>query len=218
MAINLEVTVELYHVISKEGVCSDNDFVNFIPNFTLSELNIHGLFNHGNVYVSVTSRIPISSGLKRNSAIATGIVDAVVKYAGLSYMSKLDIAKIAAKATKAHGSSITGAFDDALASILRGIVFTDNRNMRLIKHISPLRDDLSVVITNFKKTKRLDRIDRLRSLAPIYEELFHRALHGDLWEAATINGILVALSLGYHDELRTINEAIRLGVLSEDFW
>ncbi len=75
-------------------------------------------------------------------------------------------------------------------------------------------EPLTVVITGYGNRKNLQGIDRLRGLSGIYRELFSIALNGDLWRVATINGILVAESLGYHRALETIGAAMRLGALA----
>lgn len=48
-------------------------------------------------------------------------------------MPSLEIVKLGVKAAKEVGVTITGAFDDACASFLGGIVITDNRKMELIR-------------------------------------------------------------------------------------
>ncbi|WP_243666056.1 hypothetical protein [Vulcanisaeta sp. JCM 16159] len=51
-------------------------------------------------------------------------------------------------------------------------------------------------------------------MSGIYQALFSMAINGDLWRAATINGILVAESLGYYNALETIGRALRLGAVA----
>ncbi|WP_243674595.1 hypothetical protein [Vulcanisaeta distributa] len=113
---------------------------------------------------------------------------------------------------RAHGSSITGAFDDASAAILGGAVLTDNKSLSIIKQLN--LDPFTVVITGHRERKNLRSIDRLRALSGIYQALFSMAINGDLWRAATINGILVAESLGYYNALEIIGRALRLGAVA----
>ncbi|MFB6470154.1 MAG: shikimate kinase [Vulcanisaeta sp. AZ3] len=200
-AINL-----LSRVRVTEGTCSVDGFMSFILNYLRDKWGLDA-----NVCVSVDSSIPESSGLKSNSAVAVGIVHAVMDFLGRP-ISPLESARLASIITKAHGSSITGAFDDASASILGGVVFTDNKSMTIIKHRAV--DELRVIITGYKESKRLSRINRLRALSGVYSALFEMAVNGDLWRAATINGMLVAEALGYHRALETISNALRLGALA----
>ncbi|WP_069806979.1 shikimate kinase [Vulcanisaeta thermophila] len=204
MAINLRVTVK----IERGGPCPTNDFINFIINYTRNKL---GFEPPSDLCITVDSEVPSGSGLKSNSAVATGVVYALSNYLGLG-LSPVDAARVAAEATKAHGSSITGAFDDASASILCGGVLTDNGSMRVIKQFR-LGDEYVVVLTGFRSGKRLANLDRLRALGGVYRELFSIALR-DVWRAATLNGVLVAESLGYWDALEVIGRAISMGAVA----
>ncbi|ADY01632.1 shikimate kinase [Vulcanisaeta moutnovskia 768-28] len=201
LAIDLKVKTRI-----SEGSCEMNDFINFILNYLGSRLG----FIHG-VCVEVNSEVPPGSGLKSNSAVAVGVVYSLLRFLGKD-VNPVDAAKLAAEVTRAHGSSITGAFDDASAAILGGAVLTDNKSLRIIKQLNP--DSLTVVITGYMERKRLQAIDRLRALSGIYQALFNMALSGDLWRAATINGMLIAESLEYHNALKAIGVALRLGAVA----
>ncbi|WP_243671539.1 hypothetical protein [Vulcanisaeta sp. JCM 16161] len=91
-------------------------------------------------------------------------------------------------------------------------MLTDNRSLKVIKQVS--QDPLTVVITGYRTRKKLQNLGRLGALSGIYQALFNMALGGDLWRAATINGILVAESLGYYNALETIGTALRLGAVA----
>ncbi len=199
-AINLRVRVRV-----REGACPMSEFVNFIINYLRARLGLDRDF-----CVEVDSEVPPGSGLKSNSAVAVGVIHGVLSLLGDA--DPIMSAKLAAEATRAHGSSITGAFDDASAAILGGIVLTDNKSLRVIRQLNP--EPLTVVITGYNDRKNLQYIDRLRALSGVYRELFSMALNGDLWRAATMNGVLVAEALGYHRALETIGAAMRLGALA----
>ncbi|MFP3240386.1 MAG: shikimate kinase [Caldivirga sp.] len=202
MAIDLPVRVELTN-----GRCVMDEFTSFILNYASRRLNVNGEY-----CARVNSSVPVSSGLKSNSAVAAGIVYALAMLSGVG-LSEVDAARIAAEATRAHGSSITGAFDDASASLLRGIVLTDNRLMKVVRHLKP-PGDVTVVVTGFKERKRPINVNELRRLASIYIDLFHWALNGEIWHAATVNGIMVARALGYDGQLKAIGEALSNGALA----
>ncbi|MDO5846189.1 MAG: hypothetical protein Q4Q04_04610, partial [Methanocorpusculum sp.] len=52
---------------------------------------------------------------------------------------------LGAKASIAAKISITGAYDDAAACLLGGLVFTDNKNMRLLRRTA-MPEEYAVVI------------------------------------------------------------------------
>ncbi|KUO89463.1 shikimate kinase [Vulcanisaeta sp. EB80] len=200
-AVNLPVRVRV-----AKGFCEHDEFLTFIINYLRDKIGIDT-----DICIQVDSQVPRASGLKSNSAVAVGVVHAIMRLLGKD-INPVDSARLAAAITKAHGSSITGAFDDASAAILGGVVLTDNRTMNIIKHLQV--GDFTVVITGYRESKRLSSIDRLRALSGIYTSLFSIAQSGDIWRAATVNGILVAESLGYHKALETIGAALRLGALA----
>ncbi|WP_292000166.1 shikimate kinase [Caldivirga sp.] len=202
MAIDLPVRVNV-----SKGNCAMDEFTSFIVKYVSTRLGIKEEY-----CIKVNSNVPMASGLKSNSAVAVGVTYALTEAAEVG-LSKIDAIRIAAEATKAHGSSITGAFDDAAASLLGGVVLTDNRLMKIIKHINP-QNDVVVVITGFREGKKPISIDALRGLSSLYHDLTHWALDGKIWEAATINGIMVAKALGYVNQLRVIGEALSRGALS----
>ena len=201
-AIDLKVRVK-----AREGFCEMSDFIRFVINYLRGRFN----FNY-EICVEVDSEVPQGSGLKSNSAVAVGVIHAVLSLLRGGDVDPLESARLAAEVTRAHGSSITGAFDDASAAILGGVVFTDNKSLRVIRQLNI--EPLTVVITGYGDRKNLQSIDRLRALSGVYRELFGMALNGDLWRVATINGILVAESLGYYRALETIGAAMRLGALA----
>ena len=210
IAIDLKARI-IISLNNESKKCPYNEFVNFITNYTLKRWNLDLSYN--DLCINVISEIPPTSGLKSNSAIASGLIYGLAIALGIK-ISPIDAARIAAEATKMHGSSITGAFDDAAASILGGLVLTDNATNSIIKHLN-LNDEYIVIITGFKdKKKKLEKIDRLRSLTPIYKEIFNLALNGDLWRATIINGILVAESLGYLDAIPFISNALIKGAIA----
>ncbi len=201
IAIDLKVKVAV-----NEGFCKMDDFLLFILNYLEREFN-----SKINACINVESEVPSASGLKSNSAVAAGVIYAVTRFMGRD-LNPVEVARLAAIITRAHGSSITGAFDDASAATLGGAVLTDNKSMRIIKQI-PI-GELKVLITGYREKKNLSNIDRLKSLSRIYRELFNIALNGDLWRATTINGILVAESLMYYRSLETIGAALGLGAVA----
>jgi len=137
--------------------------------------------------VSIDSEIPISRGLKSSSAVANAIVLASGRALGVK-LESFDVAKISVDAAFDAGVTITGAFDDACASIFGGICLTDNSTPRLL-----LRDrfpeDLAAVVLIPKRiiTKEsLKGID-FGAIRPQVEEALRFAFRGDYFRALNAN-------------------------------
>ncbi len=86
------------------------------------------------VRLEVSSEIPQGRGLKSSSAVASAIVLAFARAAGAPE-DLLAIARISADTARSAGVSATGAFDDALAGLVGGLVVTDNVHDRLVRAI-----------------------------------------------------------------------------------
>ncbi|MCI4349253.1 MAG: shikimate kinase [Thermoplasmata archaeon] len=83
----------------------------------------------------VDSGIPPRKGLKSSSALTVAIARAVASASG-RLLSAAEAARFSADASLEAGVSATGAFDDAAASSLGGIVVTVNAERRLLRHDS----------------------------------------------------------------------------------
>ena len=81
-------------------------------------------------------RDPCGQRLKSSSTAANAAVLATLDAMG-EEMDLIEAAKIGVAAAREAGETITGALDDALASMLGGAVVTDNRNMKLLKRDRP---------------------------------------------------------------------------------
>ncbi len=83
------------------------------------------------VRVRTTSDIPVSRGLKSSSAAANAVIMATLDALG-EQMDPLEAIRIGTKAAIAAKVSVTGAFDDACASLFGGVAITDNRSETLM--------------------------------------------------------------------------------------
>lgn len=145
--------------------------------------------------VEVDSHIPAGMGLKSSSAVSSAVALALISLVEGKYDVDRAV-KVSAEASRNLKISITGAHDDAYASLLGGIVLTSNVEGRLISRLAA-PDDLSVFIgipTNKKKTIN---IEALRSLKSVGAELKVLIEQGKWAQAMTINGLLVASANGY---------------------
>lgn len=148
--------------------------------------------------VSTKSEIPIASGLKSSSAAANAAVLATLDALG----EKLDIleaVKIGVQAALDAKVTITGAFDDACASMLGGFVITDNKKKELIRRVD--RDSEVLILAPEKKVfSSGTNVARSRLIAPWVEMAYKEALAGNYEKAMTLNGFLYCAALGFSTE------------------
>lgn len=152
----------------------------------------------GGATVTTSSEIPIASGLKSSSAAANASVLAALCAIGES-MEPIDAALIGVQAAKEAGVTITGAFDDAAASMLGGVVVTDNRSSTLI-----LREELdSEVVIYAPRTVAYSSqtdVKRSRLIAPWMDMAYELCINGKYGKAMTLNGFLYCAALGFDPE------------------
>ncbi|HJJ48624.1 MAG TPA: shikimate kinase [Methanocorpusculum sp.] len=145
--------------------------------------------------IRTKSNIPAAKGLKSSSAAANAILLAACSEAGLE-MRTDEMLKNNTRASKTAGVSITGALDDAAASLLGGLVFSDNtegqiierrrmpKNYAVVIHVPP--DEIPTC--TFPAAK-------FQKYAAESESLFEKARAGDIFSAMYENGALVADAL-----------------------
>jgi shikimate kinase len=146
--------------------------------------------------VTTRSQIPISRGLKSSSAAANAIVLATFDALGIK-VDPIKAIKIGTKSAVEAKVSVTGAFDDACASMLGGVVITDNRTERLLKR-DRLPEGMKVVIhvPPFQVRKGSLPLERFRAMAPAAQAAFERARKGEYKEAMIINSLACTSALG----------------------
>ena len=125
--------------------------------------------------VKTWSNIPIAKGLKSSSAAANAITLATVAALGekLDDMAVVNLAVDAAIDAKV---TITGAFDDACASYLGGIMVTDNTQRRIVKSLK-MKDELDVLfyVPRAKAYTISSDVDRMKTMAPQIEIAYKEA-------------------------------------------
>ncbi len=154
---------------------------------TLQRFNLEKSFG---AKVKTQSNIPIARGLKSSSAAANATALASVTALGKT-LDDLEIVKIGVEAAFDAKVTVTGAFDDACASYFGGAVITDNLNRKIIKQI-PLPQDLTVLfhVPPQKAYTANSDVNRLKTVKPLVEVAFEKALEGKVWEALTLNGLI----------------------------
>ena len=151
-------------------------------------------------FVRTRSEIPLGSGLKSSSAAANATIAATLDALGKKdEMDVLDAIRLGAKVALEVGVSITGAFDDACASMLGGFVVTDNKRMLLLKREE--REGLALVLIPREKAFTAEtNVRRARIIAPWVALAFETAMRGEFETAMTLNGFLYTAALGFSAE------------------
>ena len=140
--------------------------------------------------IKTNSNIPIAKGLKSSSAAANATALATAAALGKK-LDDLEIVKIGVEAAFDAKVTVTGAFDDACASYFGGAVITDNLSREIIKQL-PLPEDL-VVLFHVPPQKAYtinSNVGRLRTVKPLVQIAYEKALEGKIWEALTLNGLI----------------------------
>lgn len=147
------------------------------------------------------SQIPVSRGLKSSSAAANATILATLD-AIHERMSPIEILRTNAEVSIASGTSVTGAMDDAAASLLGGAIFTDNVARTILKReewtLCP-RAVISVPERMIRK-QGLPR-ERIALYRPLVEEAFQMAWNGRYVDAMCLNSLCYGAALGLDQEL-----------------
>lgn len=144
--------------------------------------------------VRTQSEIPVAGGLKSSSTAANAVVLATLDALDED-LDRIEAAKIGVQAAREAGVTITGALDDALASMLGGVVVTDNREMALLKH-EKLCGDVMLLVPDKKLFSRDTNVERSRLIAPLADVVFELAMRGDWGRAMSLNGFAYCGALG----------------------
>lgn len=153
--------------------------------------------------VETNSEIPIAVGLSSSSAAANAAV--LATFAALDQKPRLkQVLDLGIESAFEAGVTVTGALDDAAASLYGCGVVTDNLKRRILKKFK-VDPKLMVVVhvppTKFYTAKVSPR--DLRNIRGPVESVHRMALRGDIWKALTLNGLLYSTALG-HDPMIAI--------------
>jgi len=145
--------------------------------------------------VRTESSVPMASGLKSSSAAANAVVLATLDALdAIDDVSRTDAARIGVDAARNTGVTVTGAFDDASASMLGGLTVTDNTDDELL-HREEVDWDV-VVWTPPEQAFSADAdVERCQRIAPMAELVAELALEGRYRTAMTVNGFAFAAAL-----------------------
>jgi shikimate kinase len=109
------------------------------------------------------------------------------------------MARLGVMAARDVGVTITGAFDDASASMLGGVTVTDNETDDLLSREAVEWDVLvwSPPEQSFSADADVERCKQIAPMARLVEDL---ALDGEYQRAMTVNGLAFCAALGFDTE------------------
>ncbi len=147
--------------------------------------------------VRTESDVPMASGLKSSSAAANATVVATLDALdAVDAVSREEAARLGVEAARDVGVTVTGAFDDASASMLGGVTVTDNTTDELLA-----RDEVDwdvLVYTPPERAYSADAdVDRCRQVGPMADLVADLALDGKYEVAMTVNGLAFCAALGF---------------------
>ena len=169
--------------------------------------------------VRTESEVPMAAGLKSSSAAANATILATLEALGVDVVdptgereldgepaatgdaeiTALDACRIGVEAARDVGVTITGAFDDAAASMTGDVVVTDNDTDELLARST--RDWEVLVWTPPERAYSADAdVDRCQNIAEMAELVEELALEGRFGEAMTVNGLAYSAALGFSTE------------------
>lgn len=150
--------------------------------------------------VETVTDIPSSRGLKSSSAAANAVAlatnQAMQRFDGRA-LSRGDLLACAIDAALDAGVTITGAYDDATASLHGGLQVTDNKS-RTILHREEVPEDLVIVLLVPESRTPTASVRDLpyAPFAPFALEAHKLARTGRWREALTLNGLVAGALYG----------------------
>lgn len=162
--------------------------------------------------IHLRSDIPVSRGLKSSSAVSNAVVLACARAFG-SEMSDMDILLTGIEESVKAGVTVTGAFDDASACFLGGVVVTNNRSFTILKRGS-IDPELEVLIHVPDRRITKSSVKGL-DFSPIQskvEQAVDLALKGEYLKAMELNSKAYAKVLDVSEDIAEL--ARRKGALA----
>lgn len=150
----------------------------------------------GPLRITIESDIPPKKGLKSSSAVGVAVARAVLSHAGRSLPPRHLLALVGEAGLRSR-TSLTGAFDDAAACLLGGVVFADNAKRSVIAQ-DQLPGDLTALVHIPKASTATGSLRRrdFRDLAPLIDEAWKLGRAGRYKEAMLVNTLAYAPRLG----------------------
>jgi len=154
--------------------------------------------------VRTTSAVPTAAGLKSSSAAANATILATLAALDVSVggdeedgdIPAVEACRLGVDAAREAGVTVTGAFDDASASMLGGVTVTDNERDVLLDRTGFDRE--AVVWTPPERAYSADTdTAACERVAPMATHAVELALAGNVETAMTVNGLAFSAALDY---------------------
>jgi len=216
LSIDLHATA---HARAKEGSgmilarvlddsCRDTSLIEASARVVLEKF---GLSGRKDLYVGVSSEIPVARGLKSSSAVANAVVLACCSALNRRPSDK-ELLEMGVQASFRAGVTLTGAFDDACASLLGGATITDNKRLLLMKRFVPSKRLRAVLLVPHSQSlSGRVSIEKVRPLSGVLSLAHSLAIERKLWLAMTVNGLACSDIFGHGGEAALA--ALRAGAL-----
>jgi len=161
----------------------------------------------GPLSVKIEGDLPTAGGLKSSSATLNAVIRAAAELAGVK-LDLFEAARLNAQVSKEVGISVTGAFDDAVASAVGRAYLADNFKLVVIRELD-VSGRAVVLIPPWEK--RRHKLEEMRALAPIIRVAVSHAGLGMWKEAMLINAVAYGYALGYPPD--PLLDALKLGAV-----
>ncbi|UIO99004.1 shikimate kinase [Halobaculum sp. CBA1158] len=168
-------------------------------------VDAHGADEGGTVRTE--SEVPTAAGLKSSSAAANATVLATLSALGLEVatdpdadVAPVEACRIGVDAARDAGVTVTGAFDDASASMLGGVTVTDNREDDLLDRGASFAEHALVWTPPERAYSAETDVSACERVAPMAELASELALSGEHARAMTVNGLAFSAALGFPTE------------------
>ena len=164
-------------------------------------------------HVRTESEVPMAAGLKSSSAAANAATLAALDALDVPVVDdpgrtasdddrdveRVEACRLGVRAARDTGVTVTGAFDDASASMLGGVTVTDNSGDELLAREAVDWDVLVWTPDERAFTADAD-VARCERVAPVADLVRDAALDGDYARAMTVNGFAFCAALGFPAE------------------
>ena len=205
IGVEIPCRVEASFVESKEprveiksSIPDPHKLIETSVNYALSEIKA-SIPRGCSIKIAIDSSIPPAVGLKSSSAVSVAVVKAIFKLFNVRRDPK-SILDVSCRASKDSKASITGAYDDASAALLGGLLCTDNTNFEIVKHTTLPRalGSLVEILVPMQKryTSSIDKsaysLQRGES-----QRAFQYALKAEIAQAMFLNSVVQCAALGY---------------------
>lgn len=193
LGISLVTTAEI-HMRQGEGKIFNNNRNSNLFKYIIHNCIPKTILQCNDIFLTLTSDIPIGFGLKSSSAVSSAVSLACY---GLveENIDDFKVLDTAVNASRKAKITITGAYDDTTACYFGGFVITDNYSNKLLRREKGPLDLLSIILLPNNSARKNPL--KLKILAEFFDQAIQSAENSDYWKAMTLNGLLVSSLMGY---------------------